>query len=359
MKVGSDGSGADSDGIGPISKATEEGELPCEELPHRAPGVNLFGLTRESWVRYCNATPYVALMSDHLSFQSRVARDRILELLEDRLDALPILATVGAQIVSLDRDTGSFAEELRELALQDPPLSFRLLRLTREFGDVKTVGEALDAVGANRLAEAVLSLPAASHFKPATANQRDLWMHALQVASLASTTAELCPDAGVDPGEAYLVGLLHDIGHFVMFHVSPRHFDDVGEWEWSSGHEVLQHELELCGIDHSELGWRASLQWEIPEPAVSLIRSHHDYEATLPLEMETLMSILRLADATSFLMMNEPSWVQRSLPELTVGIRQNLNLAGGFRFPFDVKLFAGQVRMVDATVSPVIESLFP
>ncbi|MEZ5367231.1 MAG: HDOD domain-containing protein [Bryobacterales bacterium] len=268
------------------------------------------------------------------------------------------MAAVGERVVSLDAQSSSIDEELEELARLDPPLSFRLVHLSSE-AVPKTIGGALANLGAGKLAREVVNLRGSAQFDPKTAGERNLWIHALQVAGLAKTTAELYPDANVDPDEAYLLGLLHDIGHFVMLHQSPWEFGQVSEREWTSGRDVIKSEVEVCGIDHAELGWRASMQWAVPESIASLIGEHHTFKTNIAPEYEVLMTILRLADVTSFVMLNEPSWTSRPLPEILVGIRQNMDLVGGVPFPLDVERFAGQVRYVEQAAARALDSMVP
>ena len=297
-------------------------------------------------------------MSDLSDLRSRSMRRRVLENLETRLGELPMLAAIASRVSQLDSADDSLALQIEEAARMDPPLSFRIVRLASN-PDATSITKALDKLGASQLSEAVSKVVNLESFVPAAPALRNLWLHALQVAGLASATAALNPDTEVDPAEAYLIGLLHDIGHFVLYHACPFELDQIAEREWTSGRELLGFELETCGIDHAELGWRASLQWEIPDSITTLVRDHHAYKTAMPSGLKNLMAILRLADVTSFVMLNEPSWTQRSLEEMRVGIRQTIDHAGGLPFTLDVDQYLGQIRLVDSHVQTVARVLFP
>jgi len=64
---------------------------------------------------------------------------------------------------------------------------------------------------------------------------------------------------GITSGHAYLAGLLHDIGRFVLFDQSPEFIRAVDDLAWTTPTELIEAERQICGIDHAELGGRVKL----------------------------------------------------------------------------------------------------
>ena len=74
---------------------------------------------------------------------------------------------------------------------------------------------------------------------------------------------------------AYLIGLLHDIGRFVMFEHAAPELLEVDESNWETPEELIEAEVEVYKFTHSELGYRAAVHWQLPKSIREAIRLHH------------------------------------------------------------------------------------
>ena len=77
------------------------------------------------------------------------------------------------------------------------------------------------------------------------------------------------------PGEAYLAGLLHDIGRFVMLEHAAPNLLKVDESNWGTPEELIQADLDIYKFTHSELGYLACKRWSVPDKIASVVREHH------------------------------------------------------------------------------------
>ncbi len=258
-------------------------------------------------------------------------RKRTLESLERRLDELPLLPSVLTQILTLTPEDPSFAAKMEDLARRDPPLATRLLRLANSAASgsrtpITTLAGAIGRVGARPLAEMVTSLAVMSVFVPKTVGQRNLWLHAMQVAVAARLLAMQNPELEVEPEQAYLAGLLHDVGRFVMFRDSPTELGAVDEAGPQSPRELVEAEVRICGYDHAELGWLACRQWRLPDKVATLIRDHHVYHdsktSAWSAEMQALVRVVQQADSLSFGLLTHPGVVNVSQAERDAFVRK-------------------------------------
>jgi putative nucleotidyltransferase with HDIG domain len=165
---------------------------------------------------------------------------------------------------------------------------------------ILSVPEALMRLGARQVAQLITSVSVMRVFVPRSEGHRNLWRHAIQVAVAARTLAANWP-GGVDPQQAYVVGLLHDIGRFVMFEHDPVDFDAVESSLWRTPDELLAAERDICGFDHAEIGWRAGKVWGLPDQLADGIRNHHAtaLDGCVSGEVERLLRVVQLSDALS------------------------------------------------------------
>lgn len=109
-------------------------------------------------------------------------------------------------------------------------------------------------------------------------------------------------NAGLDPERAYLAGLLHDVGRFILFNIAPASLREVDEAEWQSPMELVAAERAICGMDHAELGAEVCARWSIPSHLVDFVRAHHapDVEDRLPGESGRIARLVQVADLAAF-----------------------------------------------------------
>jgi len=135
-------------------------------------------------------------------------------------------------------------------------------------------------------------------FLPTKPNEVRLWQHSVYAAFAAAQVAESAPDIKIDPAEAYLVGLLHDIGRFVMFEHAAPNLLKVDESQWETPDQLIEADVEVYKFTHSELGFKACEHWRLPESICDVIRLHHtpiDGDI-VPGSLEALLFCVQVAD---------------------------------------------------------------
>ncbi|MFQ5634611.1 MAG: HDOD domain-containing protein [Gammaproteobacteria bacterium] len=205
---------------------------------------------------------------------------RELRSMVDKIDQLPLLPQVVVRIMRQDPETDDYLERLEELIKEDPAFAVRVLALANSAASspvaaITTIKNALTRMGPAAVRGMVSSFAVQTVFMPTEPNQVQLWVHSVNMAVAAQRIAELVPDLKVDPGFAYVAGLLHDIGRFVMFeHASPE-LQKVDETHWHSPDELIQADVEIFKFTHSELGYLACKHWGLPDDLALVVRAHH------------------------------------------------------------------------------------
>ncbi len=119
----------------------------------------------------------------------------------------------------------------------------------------------------------------------------DYWAHAMATATAAQALAPLV-NRRTDPEEAFIAGLMHDIGAYVLAASVPESYGDIIMLPAS---ERLRKEQDVAGFTHAKVGQGLLKFWDLPEVFSNAARYHHDVEVTSG-EDQPLTSLVALAD---------------------------------------------------------------
>ena len=92
--------------------------------------------------------------------------------------------------------------------------------------------------------------------------------------------------------EAFIAGLLHDIGVMFFLHKYPREYKQIIAHE-SHVDSLAEAEKNIFGTDHTEVGLHMAEVWRIPREIVEAIGNHHS--SPVKGEGGSLSNIVRLA----------------------------------------------------------------
>jgi putative nucleotidyltransferase with HDIG domain len=207
-------------------------------------------------------------------------RSETVESLERRLQDLPMLPSVVARLLSLDRSSTELFDEVLGLTAEDPTFALQILKLANAASmspaeQVRSMPHAITLLGAAQVVSLSISMSVTRVFVPRTQGDRFLWIHSIEVACAAREIARLIGSKEIDPELAYVCGLLHDIGRFILLQELPENLKAVDDSEWGSPEELVAAEQAICGFDHAQLGWRACRAWRIPDVIADVVRLHH------------------------------------------------------------------------------------
>lgn len=202
---------------------------------------------------------------------------------------LPAMPASVSSVVAACDDQDVTVGQLSQVILRDQSLTANILRLANSafYGHargVTTITEAVVLLGFS----AIRSLAISSHASRLLSGplpgygmrEGELWRHSLAVAFTARRLAVEVHLAPVE--EAFVAGLLHDVGKTILSGHMEHAFDRVvavAQGRRAPLHEV---EAELLGFDHAELGAHLAVAWGFPAELEEAIRLHHrPHEAAL------------------------------------------------------------------------------
>ena len=198
--------------------------------------------------------------------------------------SLPALPASAGKLLEMARDPDADFKAIARVIELDPTLTARVLRAANSamYGvprRVQTVQQATVLLGRDTVVNLALSisvLSMQSHFEKHQwpFDPADFWRHSFAVASLARRMAMHIPDVNAD--EAYVAGLLHDIGKLVML----DHFDAVYAQVVMAAQDGIKPlfllERETVDTDHAVVGHALCLHWKIPASITRAVAEHHD-----------------------------------------------------------------------------------
>ena len=226
------------------------------------------------------------------------------------IDSIPTLPAIAMEAIRLMEGDQSNFSSIADLLQNDQVLSGRILHYANSAfvgsrTEITTISRAISLLGFTTVRGIILSVAVFDCFSGPLAKHRDdlvkFWLHSIGVAASAEILAKRLGFA--QPDEAYLAGLVHDIGKLVCFLHLPDAFLKVcQELERQGGYGVeaplaLEVEEELMGITHAEVGKLVAGHWLFPANLVKAMWLHHQpVFATIKPDQENLHQLIRFAD---------------------------------------------------------------
>jgi putative nucleotidyltransferase with HDIG domain len=192
--------------------------------------------------------------------------------------AMPMLPALAADVMGLAIDPEVSIARIARVIAKDQVLATRVLRLANSAShasmqEITTVNDAIVRMGTGPVRNVVLAVCFTSRLQGANvygSQGRELMDHAIGTAYLARLVAERL---GTDADEAFMCGLLHDLGKLMLLKLS-RDFIKYGA-PTPSAQEIDKVYTER----HAEIGARLLQQWQLPEALQQPVRFHHEPDA--------------------------------------------------------------------------------
>lgn len=192
-------------------------------------------------------------------------------------------------------------EDVVDVVEGDMALTVKLFQLVNSayYGmsrNIQDVREAVSYLGMNtvrNLAVSVEVFRSISGTSPASAEVlQELHDHAAQVAQLARQLVLVREQAN----EAFVAGLLHDVGLLALVSYFPDRFAELQDASQRSGLPIWDLEPEIVGANHADLGAYLLNLWGLPFSVVEAVARHHDAVALPQRKMDATHAVC-IADA--------------------------------------------------------------
>ncbi|NPA95585.1 MAG: HDOD domain-containing protein [Thermodesulfobacteria bacterium] len=224
---------------------------------------------------------------------------------------LPSLPAVILKLIESTDDERKSVKELAELASQDPALSAQILRIANSAlvnpgQPVKSLVQASLILGTSTLRHIAITAAVCQTLGrlkiPGRFSINKFWNHSLCCAILCKKLTQFLP-VPISEDEAFVAGLLHDIGQLSLVVKRPEDFDKIVQ-NPRTGQTVLESEVKTWGRDHTEEGFQLLTQWRLPVNICSAARFHHKMPQEL-VKSTPFLGLIYLGDIAAHFLAKE------------------------------------------------------
>jgi len=199
---------------------------------------------------------------------------------------LPAMPQVASKVLELSADPNTSALQLQQVISDDQAMTGRILKIANSAmyscsRKVKTLTEAIVMLGFNSIRSLVVTSAARNLYNTKSnrsgLKERLLWEHSIGAAFAARMLA--MDSAPRYAEEAFLAGLMHDIGKLVLNLRVPEDFDEIVQVVYNEGRPFHVTEMEILGYDHTQVGALLAHKWKLSPVLESAILNHHNEDA--------------------------------------------------------------------------------
>mgnify|MGYP001016933273 FL=1 len=209
-------------------------------------------------------------------------RDLIQRRVLKRVNDIPSLPQFVIDTLKKLDDPKSSAQDVADKLSRDEGLVLRILRLTNSayYGlprRITGVSEAISLLGFKTVKSIVLAASVYKFmdgsFTGYALDRGELWKHSLSVAFASRYLAKRIK--GLDDEEAYVAGMVHDIGKIVLNDYVRFGYGIIAKLVEDDQVPFMDAERQVLGFDHAQVGGLIMEQWNLPETYMLAARYHH------------------------------------------------------------------------------------
>ncbi len=226
-------------------------------------------------------------------------------LITDAVNSISHIATlpeITLKIIELVENPRSTTQDLNRLISNDPALVSRILKVVNSAfyglpGQIGSINRAIVLLGLNAVKNIVIAASLTKLFRGGHVSPhfsaKDLWSHSIAVGVFSKMiVTKLTNDL---PDEAFLAGLIHDIGILVELQSLREPLVEVAERASRENVRYIDLETQIIGVDHQALGAALTLKWKFPRSFQYVTGFHHNPMA-LAQECRWLTNVIHVAD---------------------------------------------------------------
>ena len=259
---------------------------------------------------------------------------------------LPSMPQVLVQLLDSCQNPDVDIQTIAQIVDKDAALSAKVMQLVNSAfigarRAIRDIEQAVVYLGINTVRNLVISISVQQVFRPVKTNGLlsvdRFWFHSCHTALIAQNIAKAVQYP--DPSEAYLAGLLHDIGKLILWMAFPGSYAPL-LLKGIRCHDARLAflEEEKLQINHCQAGAWLCEEWHFPKLIADAIRFHHhaidEVRQTLP-----LTKIICLADLLSHSDPDSPEcqdaaqqlfpFSREDVPALVEGIEEQIEELAG------------------------------
>jgi putative nucleotidyltransferase with HDIG domain len=206
--------------------------------------------------------------------------NRALEKIISTIGDLPATPVIISTLMNLTSDLNTDIEKISKAILADQSLTAKVLKISNSsfYGrarEVKTLREAIVILGFMTLHSLVIATSTQGLYRKSIDDgvSDKLWEHAFAAAIASRMIAQTIGYHAME--EAFVAGLLHDIGKLVLAQKLPKDYRQIVKQVEESNGCFIEYEKNVLGFDHTDVGTQLMMKWSFPPELANAVQFHH------------------------------------------------------------------------------------
>ena len=261
-----------------------------------------FGVTHQYLSKPCPPEVLKNVVSRAFALRALLSSNSLKRLVSG-MDSVPGMPSARAELADALKEEEPSPTVIGRVVSKDFGLTAQLLKLAQA-AQLGLGGAAQDArrtvalLGPNTI-RALVAEPETSSNRQAPAipgfSMADLWQHSTQTAAIAQVIAKAESATAAASDEAYLAGMLHDIGHLALVNKDPELYTEILAIQRQEGLSWHDAEMRILNATHAEIGAYLLGLWGFPDSLVEAV-AYHERPADAPTPGFGLPGVLHVAN---------------------------------------------------------------
>jgi putative nucleotidyltransferase with HDIG domain len=200
------------------------------------------------------------------------------------IERLPSVPNVYCELVEAVADPDANLNDLAAIVERDGAISAKLLQLANSAffglrGEVSSISQAITFLGLETVRYLVLMVGVCEQFHSQHFGHNFLegvWNHSVQTANLARIIAEAEHTSLAMAEQAFVAGLLHDMGKLIFAENLSRSYKEALEFAKLNSRPAWEAERHIFKATHGDVGAYLLELWGLPDCVAKAVALHHE-----------------------------------------------------------------------------------
>ncbi len=251
----------------------------------------------------CDTEALKAMVTRACALKDLLGNDSLKRVIS-QMDSLPSLPTLYAEIMNELQSPKGSLDKVGQIISKDLGMTAKILHLVNSafFGiprQISSPEQAVSLLGLDTIKALVLTVGVFSKFDKAKLpgfSIKQLWTHSINTGANAREIAKAENVDKISIGNAFMAGLLHDIGKLVLATALGDDFKRIIFLAREQDTPFCEAEQNIIGITHAEVGAYLLSIWGLSNAIVEAVAFHHRPHGS-PGEEFNAMAAVHFADA--------------------------------------------------------------
>lgn len=196
-------------------------------------------------------------------------------------DDLPPMPNVTAKVVEMMSNPMMDEKSIQKVISTDQAMASKILKISNSdlysfSKEITSLSHAISIIGFNTITSLVVASSTKSAFFKGKMGLKDklIWEHSLASGYGCRLLAKSILGAG-KAEEAFLGGLLHDIGKIILSKKIPEQYNLIVQEAYNKTTPFFELEEKTLGFTHSDVGSLVAKNWKLPTVIEECIHFHH------------------------------------------------------------------------------------